>query len=123
MDYRDMDRERKAKVLGDAFLGLGHSFKPMHHANCVASSSRRTKSAACYSQRLERPAPENASPDRCGRCPYSHISAGHLQVWRGEAEKLSAHPHASNTVAGRHAAIQLRNVQRIIELMSTRVGM
>jgi hypothetical protein len=118
VSYARLSAGGKAKALGDVLVHAGHQFRPMRHANCVASASRRSKSAACYSMEEGRNMPEDASPDRCGACPYSHFVQAHIDLWRADAQKLDerAVVLGCNTVAGQQAIVEVSNLRRAIQL-------
>lgn len=124
IDYGGLDPRHQAKVLSDALIRLGHAFFPMRHANCVASSKRRNRGAACFSKRLNRPTRENARSTMCTNCAYSQWQAGHRAAWEEDAvffeEKIKA--HGTQTLIGRKSTIELKNLRAILRLHRERVS-
>jgi hypothetical protein len=122
LDYSRLTPTKQAQKLGEAFVAKGHEFRPMRHANCVASGSRRSKSAGCYSKRLERNRPEDATPTTCSKCAYSHYVREHMRLWEEDAAALQQRVAAlgTNSISGRAATISLKNLQAAIRLRSHR---
>lgn len=124
IDYSELDSERQAQVLSEPFVNQGHMFRPMRHANCVASSVRRSKSAGCYNSRLQRNAPESASAATCAGCAFSHFTSSHIKLWEADARELDedAKRQGENSLSGRGSIAQAANIRRVIELVSLRMG-
>jgi hypothetical protein len=118
LDYSRLAPDKKAKVLAAKFSNQGHEFRPMRHANCVASASRRSKSAGCYSKRNDRNSPEDANPTTCGGCAYSHYTQQHIRLWEEDEVELRERVLVlgSNSIAGRSTSISLANLQEAIRL-------
>jgi hypothetical protein len=124
VEYQVMSGVDKAKTLADAFVHQGHAFKPMRHANCVASPARRGAAAKCFSKRLGRPAHENANAPTCSSCAYSHFVQNHLTMWKQDADELDAEAQrcGERTVAGSSARVQSINLRTTIKLVEVRMS-
>lgn len=121
MDYRQLDAERQSEMLAQRLLDQGHLFRPMRHANCVASNNRKSRSAGCYSERLQRNAMEQASAATCVRCPYSHFVSQHVAIWKKDAAALLEQPAAKDSLIAQNAQAQARNLLVAIQLVQSRV--
>jgi hypothetical protein len=119
IDYSQLDEAGKAKMLGDALVDRGHEFRPLPHANCAVSPLKKSRSAGCYSQRLNAIAPQNASPMTCTRCPYAHWVEGHNASIRQDIERLEAVVEAgekTGTLAAEQARHELANLAAVLKL-------
>jgi hypothetical protein len=123
IDYSQLAAESKADVLAKSLIEHGHAFRPMRHANCVASHRRRSRSAACYSAESKALQTENATPATCTDCPYSHWAAGHTAILRSDANWLAAQAHsAGDTLRSRAFTVELENLRKVIELRELRMN-
>ncbi|MDM4768258.1 hypothetical protein [Pelomonas sp. SE-A7] len=124
IDYAGLDRERQAQVLSEPFVNQGHLFRPMKHANCVASAIRKSRSANCYNVRLERNAPESASATTCAGCAFSHFTSAHMKLWEDDARELEADAArlGEHSVVGQYSRKQSTNIRRVLELATARTG-
>lgn len=123
IDYQVLGRSAQVKKLSDSLISHGHAFRPMPHANCVASPTRKNSAAKCYSTDAGRLARERASVSTCTDCPYGHWVEGHHAALEEDIDFLEAEVSRNSvSIKGRAQVIELGNVKRVLELRKKRLG-
>lgn len=123
VDYRVLDQEAQAKRLAASVERRGHAIRPLSHNDCLAGQSA-ARGAKCAEAPGTGPAPENATPETCSRCPLSWVSTGHLEGQRLDLEMLDKELAASpaNTLKADQTKRSRDNLQRTIWLHEARIG-
>ncbi len=122
IEYQLLSHSAKSDVISESLVNHGHAFRPMRHANCVASPTRRNRSAKCYSSENSGLSRARASANTCTDCPYSHWVEGHHAAI--EADIVALEAEVSNdheSVKGRACVIELENLKRVLELRRKRL--
>ena len=123
IDYSKLDEDAQAKRLAAAVSRRGHAIRPLPHGDCLAGHSA-ARNAKCAEKPGTGPAPENATPEVCAKCPQHWVNPGHLEGQRLDLarldEEIASQP--GGTVQAMNRIRQRENLQRTIWLHETRIG-
>lgn len=122
IEYQLLSKSAQADMISDSLVNHGHAFRPMRQANCVASSTRRNRSAKCYSAETGDLSRVRASASTCTDCPYSHWVEGHHAAIEADIVALEEElSNDSESVKGRARVIELENIKKVLELRRKRI--
>jgi len=123
VDYSQLDKEAQAKRLAALVARRGHAIRPLPYGDCLAGQSA-ARNARCAEAPGTGPAPENATPDVCSKCPLHWVSRGHLEGQKVDLAMLDKEiaNQAIGTVQSKDRTRQRENLQRTIWLHEARIG-
>lgn len=125
MDFSALDRREQSKKLSESLCERGHKFRPMRHANCVATDDRTNNRAGCFNRRLGRVAREDATAQTCTHCPYSHWLEAHTAALVEDCTTMKrlVEQAGPDTVQRQQATVSLENIEKIILYRQRQTGM
>lgn len=122
IEYQLLSHSAQSDMVSQSLVNHGHAFRPMRQANCVASPTRRSRSAKCYSDEVGGASRVLASANTCTDCPYSHWVEEHHAALDEDILVLEAEISLDNkSVKGKANAIELENLKRVLELRRKRL--
>lgn len=122
IEYQLLSGSAQSEIISESLINHGHAFRPMRQANCVASPTRRNRSARCYSKESGSLSKENASAITCTNCPYSHWVEGHHAALKEDILALEEElTKDKESVKGRARVIELANLKRVLDLRRKRL--